>query len=81
VPPVRKLIAGVVIRNARVTVVRAETRRRGGAGVVDLDEGDWEARDPGRGGTPGDTSGAASPYLADGRGRGGPDPKDPGRAG
>ena len=43
VPPVRKIIAGQVIRNARVTVVRAEERRQGGgAGVVDLDRGRLE---------------------------------------
>lgn len=50
VPPVRKAIAGQVIRNARVTVVRAEQRRAGGgADVVDLDETDWQAKDPGNG--------------------------------
>ncbi|MAB00520.1 MAG: FxsA protein [Stappia sp.] len=75
VPPVRRIIAGQVIRNARVTVVRAEAQRRGGgAGVVDLDADDWETKDGGAG-RRGPSSGGSSPWISDGRN---PDGRNPG---
>ena len=41
VPPLRTALANLAIRNARVTVVNAQTRRGGAETVVDLEEGEW----------------------------------------
>ncbi|WP_417771330.1 FxsA family protein [Stappia sp.] len=65
VPPVRSLIAGFVIRNARVTVVNAGGTSRREAGVVDLDADEWQ-RNEGRGRNPGAQN---SPWIADDRQR------------
>ncbi|WP_186387828.1 FxsA family protein [Stappia sp. TSB10P1A] len=76
VPPLRAAIARVMVRNAKVTVVRAGARRRG-EGVVDLDRDDWADIDgDGKGGRGPDGSSPWRGQIGDGRGGKDPDPRD-----
>ncbi|WP_249691567.1 FxsA family protein [Stappia sp. WLB 29] len=70
VPPLRAAIARIMVRNAKVTVVRAGARRKGqGEGVVDLDRNDWTDIDgDGKGGRGPDGSSPWRGQIDDGRG-------------
>lgn len=72
IPPLRAVIARAVVRNARVTVVRAGgPGPRRGDGVVDLDPGAWSDVAPDARGETGDTPWKNGGRLTDGR-----DPSD-----
>lgn len=70
VPPLRAAIARIMVRNAKVTVVKAGARRQGrGDGVVDLDRDDWADIDgDGKGGRGPDGSSPWRGQIGDGRG-------------